>query len=336
MSNKSNDTMDGVFEISPADKPATVADKPARPPKPKVSLSRETKVGLAVVGALLLIFIVVLVIRLRGDGEDQVAENASPQADAPVGEQRASKEKRDASSSGAMVAPAKSGNGGASQFWDGQSSTQANRTQGQSVYGAAGTSVYGGAGNTSTGSAADRFGTAPQYGQSVTDREESTGATNVTDGSDNAPPQPSPFGFKATAAQAQQTDLGQGSAFQGARTDPFAVRSNAGAAAAMEDESGVAVSDDSETDAANADAGSSARSAIHDESSEKGAGGPTFFGGSRPVDAAVEAASDDSKIDNAPDGNESNPAHGPTVAGQGYRFAADAISRSAIGERGER
>ena len=74
-------------------------------------------------------------------------------------------------------------------------------TQGQSVYGSAGTSVYGGGENTSKGSTADRFGAAPKDGQSALDREGSTEITNVSDGSDNDPPQPSPFGFNATAVQ---------------------------------------------------------------------------------------------------------------------------------------
>jgi hypothetical protein len=69
MSNKNQDKMDGIFADSQAEKSATAADKPARPPKPKTPMGRETKVGLAVIAALLVIFVIVLVVRLRGDGE---------------------------------------------------------------------------------------------------------------------------------------------------------------------------------------------------------------------------------------------------------------------------
>src|SRR5688500_3719176 len=79
MSNKNQDTMDGVFDEPQTGKSAATTDKPARPPKPRTSMGRETKIGLAVIAALLAIFVIVLVVRLRGDGEGdgEVAQSST-------------------------------------------------------------------------------------------------------------------------------------------------------------------------------------------------------------------------------------------------------------------
>jgi nucleoid-associated protein YgaU len=73
MSNKDQQKMDGVFETS-SEKAASKPDRPARPAKSKAPLTRETKVGLAVIAALLVIFVVVLVVRLRRGSEEPVAK----------------------------------------------------------------------------------------------------------------------------------------------------------------------------------------------------------------------------------------------------------------------
>jgi LysM repeat protein len=73
MSNKAPEKLDGVFDSS-GEKISVKSEKPARPPRSKAALSRETKVGLAVIGALLVIFAVVLFVRFRGGPGEDVAQ----------------------------------------------------------------------------------------------------------------------------------------------------------------------------------------------------------------------------------------------------------------------
>ncbi|MEX2141969.1 MAG: LysM peptidoglycan-binding domain-containing protein [Pirellulales bacterium] len=94
MSNKNHEKMDGSFDHPQAEKLPANTGKPARPPKPKGSLGRETKVGLGVIGALLVIFVIVLVVRLRGDGDDDVAKNGTSAAEDDGREKSGAAEKK--------------------------------------------------------------------------------------------------------------------------------------------------------------------------------------------------------------------------------------------------
>lgn len=78
MSNqKKNEPADGVFDPSVVggkkDTKGASQPKGARPEKPKNSLGREMKVGLGVIGALLIIFVAVLIHRLTSSPSDEVA-----------------------------------------------------------------------------------------------------------------------------------------------------------------------------------------------------------------------------------------------------------------------
>jgi nucleoid-associated protein YgaU len=81
MSNKDYDEADGVFDIDVEDDEERldtgVEDVPARPPKRKAGLARETKVGLSVIAVLLVVFIAVLIYRLSSPQDDAIAKRSS-------------------------------------------------------------------------------------------------------------------------------------------------------------------------------------------------------------------------------------------------------------------
>jgi nucleoid-associated protein YgaU len=132
MSNKNHETMDGTLDNPQVEKSAANTGKPARPPKPKPSLGRETKVGLGVIGALLVIFVVVLVVRLRGGGEDDVAQNGTSAAEDGVAD---GVEKKASPLKDATVIPAQTGRPSSGQFWDGKAGAKADNAGADSAYG---------------------------------------------------------------------------------------------------------------------------------------------------------------------------------------------------------
>ena len=120
MSNKDQQKMDGIFDTS-TDKGAARPDKPARPAKPKSSLTRETKVGLAVIAALLVIFVVVLVVRLRGGSEEPVATGPASSKGTGTDKPKTDQQKTTPPESRTLIAAPTDSSG----QWPGTSSTRA-------------------------------------------------------------------------------------------------------------------------------------------------------------------------------------------------------------------
>jgi nucleoid-associated protein YgaU len=118
MANKS-EKMDGIIEPAATGESEATA-KPVRPPKPKRPLGRDAKVGLAVIGALLVILVVVLVIRFRGDSDKDVAKaGAAASKNDSKHEKGASKSEKSSAQPSPVKQPvALSAKNGEGQFFD--------------------------------------------------------------------------------------------------------------------------------------------------------------------------------------------------------------------------
>jgi nucleoid-associated protein YgaU len=187
MSNKPNEKMDGVLD-NPSDKshPAVEKrDKPARPPKARKPLGRETKVGLGVIGALLVILVIVLVVRMRGGTEDDLARQDANAVDrAPDKAQEKSKlSTSSTTSTNPKVIKANSANAEAPRYFG--------SATGGAQEKAADRSVYGGSLYSNNNSASEIRGNSPGYLPPTTpdslaiDGTNDVKSTSPADASDN-------------------------------------------------------------------------------------------------------------------------------------------------------